>query len=237
METDRSSVAATGDPFAGARILVVDDEPANIELLRAVLEGAGDVDVTGITDSSRVVDLVAAAEPHIVLLDLHMPPPMGLEVLTQLRERFADGGPPVLMLTADPTLDMRRRALGLGRARLRHQAVRRAGDRAAGRNLLQARRYELSLASRADELEAAVRSRTEELEDARLRRLSVSRWPPSTATTTRATTRAGSHRTARLLGSSLGLSARELDLLELAAPLHDVGKIAVPDSVLLKPGG
>jgi response regulator RpfG family c-di-GMP phosphodiesterase len=236
VETDRSSVAAAGDPFADARILVVDDEPANIELLRAVLEGAGDVEVTGITDSSRAVELVAAAEPHIVLLDLHMPPPMGLEVLTQLRERFADGGPPVLMLTADTTLDMRRRALGLGARDFVTKPFDVLEIELRVRNLLQARRYELSLASRADELEAAVRSRTDELEDARLEALerlalAAEYRDDHTGDHTRRVAR-----TARLLGSSLGLSARELDLLELAAPLHDVGKIAVPDSVLLKPG-
>src|SRR5690348_6192797 len=111
VQSERSSVAAAGDPFAGARILVVDDEPANVELLRAVLQGAGDVDVVAVTESSRAVELVQGCHPHIVLLDLHMPPPTGLEVLAELRERFADGGPPVLMLSADTTLEMRRSAL------------------------------------------------------------------------------------------------------------------------------
>jgi CheY-like chemotaxis protein len=70
-----------GDPFAGARILVVDDEPANIALLRGVLEHAGDVSLSATTDSSRAVELVAATDPHLVLLDLHMPGRSGLDVL------------------------------------------------------------------------------------------------------------------------------------------------------------
>jgi len=236
VQTERSSVAAAGDPFAGARILVVDDEPANIELLREVLRGAGDVELTVTTDSSRAVELVDDCDPHIVLLDYHMPPPTGLEVLAHLRERFAGGGPPVLMLTADTTLDVRRRALWLGARDFVTKPFDVLEIELRVRNLLQARRYELSLASRADELEAAVRARTEELEDARLEaleRLALAAEYRDDHT--------GDHTrrvacTARLLGEALGLAARELDLLELAAPLHDVGKIAVPDSVLLKPG-
>jgi PleD family two-component response regulator len=63
VQTERSSGAAASDPFAGARILVVDDEPANIELLRAVLQGAGDMDVVAVTDSSRAVELVQGCDP------------------------------------------------------------------------------------------------------------------------------------------------------------------------------
>jgi putative two-component system response regulator len=236
VQTERSSVAAAGDPFARARVLVVDDAPANIELLRAVLQGAGDVEVTGVTDSSRVLALVDECDPHLILLDLHMPPPTGMEVLEQLRERFADGGPPVLMLTGDTTLDVRRRALGLGARDFVTKPFDVLEIELRVRNLLQARRSDLSLASRADELEAAVRARTEELEDARLEALerlalAAEYRDDHTGDHTRRVAR-----TARLLGERLGLSARELDLLELAAPLHDVGKIAVPDAVLLKPG-
>jgi putative two-component system response regulator len=236
VQTEGSSVAAAGDPFAGARILVVDDEPANIELLRAVLQGAGGVDVVAVTESARAVELVQGCDPHIVLLDLHMPPPTGLDVLAQLRERFADGGPPVLMLTADPTLEMRRSALALGARDFVTKPFDVLEIELRVRNLLQARRYELSLASRADELEAAVRLRTEELEDARLEALerlalAAEYRDDHTGDHTRRVAR-----TARLLGSALGLSAHEVDLLDLAAPLHDVGKIAVPDAVLLKPG-
>jgi putative two-component system response regulator len=227
---------AAVDPFAGARILVVDDEPANIALLREVLGHAGDVELTATTDSLEAVDVVSAENPHLVLLDLHMPGLSGLDVLERLQEASPDGGPPVLMLTGDTTLEARQRALSLGARDFVTKPFDVLEIELRVRNLLQARRYELSLASRADELEAAVRARTEELEAARLEALerlalAAEYRDDHTGDHTRRVAR-----TARLLGEGLGMPAAEVTLLELAAPLHDVGKIAVPDAVLLKPG-
>jgi putative two-component system response regulator len=224
------------DPFAGARILVVDDEPANIALLREVLEHAGDVSLTATTDSGLAIELAAAADPHLVLLDLHMPGASGLEVLERLRQQHPDGGPPVLMLTGDTTLAARQRALALGARDFVIKPFDVLEIELRVRNLLQARRYELSLASRADELEAAVRSRTEELVAARLEALerlalAAEYRDDHTGDHTRRVARM-----ARTLGEALGYPESEISLLELAAPLHDVGKIAVPDAVLLKPG-
>jgi putative two-component system response regulator len=236
VQAEHQSVAAARDPFPGARILMVDDEPANLDLLREVLRPVGEVELMATTDSSQAVDLVCAGDPHVVLLDLHMPAPSGLEVLEQLRERVPDGGPPVLMLTADTTLEVRRQALALGVRDFVTKPFDVLEIELRVRNLLAARRFELSLASRADELEAAVRARTEELEAARLEALerlalAAEYRDDHTGDHTRRVAR-----TARLLGEALGLPARDVHLLELAAPLHDVGKIAVPDAVLLKPG-
>jgi putative two-component system response regulator len=92
-------------------------------------------------------------------------------VLELLSEQSADGGPPVLMLTGDTTLSARRRTLALGARDFVTKPFDVLEIELRVRNLLQARRYELSLALRADELEAAVRDRTEELEAARLEAL------------------------------------------------------------------
>jgi cyclic di-GMP phosphodiesterase len=236
VQIQQQRLASADDPFAGARILVVDDEPANIMLLREVLGHGRDVEVTTTTDSARAVDLVAATDPHIVLLDLHMPSPSGLEVLERLRERHPDGGPPVLMLTGDTSLPARQQALALGARDFVLKPFDVLEIELRVRNLLQARRYELSLASRAEELEAAVRARTEELEEARLEALerlalAAEYRDDNTGDHTRRVARM-----AGMLGEALGLPRDEMSLLELAAPLHDVGKIAVPDAVLLKPG-
>ncbi|MCM2310336.1 MAG: response regulator [Steroidobacteraceae bacterium] len=105
---DRNDVLA-------CRILVVDDEPANVHLLEELLAREGFRQVVGTTDAARVLDLVEAFAPDLILLDLRMPPPDGYTLLEQLG-RVRDPGDwlPVIVLTADPSRSARHRALGLG---------------------------------------------------------------------------------------------------------------------------
>src|SRR5688500_14016575 len=87
-----------------ARILVVDDERANVVLLERLLRHAGYTDVRGTTDPRTVEALYDEREPDLILLDLHMPHREGIALLGDLRERIAAGGyVPVLVLTADVT--------------------------------------------------------------------------------------------------------------------------------------
>jgi putative two-component system response regulator len=97
-----------------ARILIVDDEPANVLLLESFLADA--VTATrGITDSREVERTFVQFEPDLVLLDLHMPFPDGQEVLRQLRSvRHSLGFLPVVVLTADSSRLARNTALLLG---------------------------------------------------------------------------------------------------------------------------
>jgi adenylate cyclase len=82
-----------------ARILVVDDVPENVRLLEAVLEAQGH-DVVSATDGRTALELAVSAEPDLVLLDVMMPPPDGLEVCKRLREQEETAVLPVIMLTA-----------------------------------------------------------------------------------------------------------------------------------------
>jgi adenylate cyclase len=81
------------------RILVVDDVPENVRLLEAVLEGRG-YEVVSATDGTAALELAVSAEPDLVLLDVMMPPPDGLEVCKRLREHDETAVLPVIMLTA-----------------------------------------------------------------------------------------------------------------------------------------
>ena len=96
------------------RILIVDDEPTNVLLLESMLaDTAGEI--RGLTDSKQVEHVFAEFEPDIVLLDLHMPDPDGLEVLRRLRSaRTSLGFLPVIMLTGDTGKVARNAALILG---------------------------------------------------------------------------------------------------------------------------
>jgi DNA-binding response OmpR family regulator len=82
-----------------ARILVVDDVPENVRLLEAVLEAQG-YDVVAATDGQEALELAVSADPDLVLLDVMMPPPDGLEVCKRLREQEDTAVLPVIMLTA-----------------------------------------------------------------------------------------------------------------------------------------
>lgn len=96
------------------RILIVDDEPANILLLEAILEHTAG-EIRSLTDSRQVEQVFVEFEPDIVLLDLHMPDPDGLEVLRRLRSmRSSLGFLPVVVLTSDTGKVARNSALILG---------------------------------------------------------------------------------------------------------------------------
>jgi putative two-component system response regulator len=95
------------------RILLVDDEPANLMLLEAFLKDSGEI--KSLTNSRQVEHVFVEFEPDILLLDLHMPAPDGLEILRRLSSaRASVGFLPVIVLTADSTRVARNTALLLG---------------------------------------------------------------------------------------------------------------------------
>lgn len=97
-----------------ARILIVDDEPANVLLLETFLADTAS-EIRGVTDSRHVEQAFDEFEPDIVLLDLHMANPDGLEILRRLRSaRLSLGFLPVVVLTADTSRVARNGALLLG---------------------------------------------------------------------------------------------------------------------------
>ncbi|MGZ8455641.1 MAG: putative bifunctional diguanylate cyclase/phosphodiesterase [Gemmatirosa sp.] len=128
-----------GDPL-GARILVVDDEPANVRLLERILRSAGFTAVRCTTDSREVATLVQEFQPDVILLDLHMPDPDGFAVLEALDASNAPGEYlPVLVLTADGTSMARHRALSGGAKDFVTKPFDRAEVLARTRNLIATR--------------------------------------------------------------------------------------------------
>ncbi|MCC5951680.1 MAG: EAL domain-containing protein [Acidimicrobiia bacterium] len=100
--------------YQRARILVVDDEPANTVVLAKMLAQAGFEEVMTLNDSAAVLDRCQSWDPDLVLLDLHMPEPNGFELLPRLRDLAGDRYLPILVLTADTTEDAKDRALAIG---------------------------------------------------------------------------------------------------------------------------
>lgn len=105
----------TEEELLDSRVLLVDDQPANLRLLEDLLGREGLSHVIGTTDAQRALDIYAAFDPDLVVLDLMMPGLDGYAVLEQLHRR---GDPydyrPVLVITADATTEAKRRALSLG---------------------------------------------------------------------------------------------------------------------------
>lgn len=98
-----------------SRVLLVDDQAANLRLLEEILAREGFTQVLSVADPRRALELYAAFDPDLVILDLMMPGLDGYAVLEQLsRLRQPDDYRPVLVITADATTEARRRALSLG---------------------------------------------------------------------------------------------------------------------------
>ena len=219
------------------RILAVDDQEPNLLLLQRILERDGYTQVRGTTDPARIVGMFAESAPDLVLLDLHMPELDGFELMEQLGP-LTDAGRevPFLVLTGDDTEDTKRRALAVGARDFLTKPFNQTELLLRVRNLLEVKQLQDRLREKNADLEAEVAERTRDLDRARLEileRLALVTEYRDDETQEHAW-RIG--RTGALLARALALPDGEVDLIRRAAPLHDIGKIGIPDSILLSPG-
>ncbi len=221
----------------GAHIAVVDDEAANVELVRRLLEMEGYTEISCYTDPREFLDSCRILPPDLVLLDLMMPELNGFEVLERLRGSLDDFDyRPVMMITSDDDRDTKRKALSSGASDFLAKPVSPVEVGLRVGNLLHTRFLQLELQRHAERLEERVRSRTAQLEEARLEileRLALASEYRDDATGEH-TRRVG--RECAALAEALGLPSDVVEDIRRAAPLHDVGKIALPDTILLKQG-
>jgi signal transduction histidine kinase len=147
-----------------ARILVVDDEVANVRLLEILLSGAGYSNVRSTIDSRTVVSTIADWCPDLVLLDLAMPSPDGFAILEQIDARPSGSERiPVLVLTADAARAARDRAFILGASDFVTKPFDRIEVILRIRNLLATRHLERALRDQNETLETRVDERTRDL--------------------------------------------------------------------------
>ena len=223
--------------FADARILIVDDEQENLRALSRILRAAGYHAITTTADPTAVAALHRELDPDLVLLDLHMEVLDGMGVLDELRRAAAPGHYlPVLMLTGDSSPEARRRALAAGASDFVTKPFEMDEVLLRIRNLLETRSLHRKLTAQNQLLESRVAERTAELDDAHLdtlERLALAAEFRDDETGWH-TERVGE--AAAVLATALGLPDEDVFLIRRAAPLHDVGKIGIPDSVLRKPG-
>ena len=219
-----------------SKILVVDDEPANLRLVEKILQNAGYQYIELVSDSRKVVENYLQQGSDLILLDLNMPHMDGYEVMQKLQALKQEVLAPIMVLTAQQEREYRIRALDLGARDFICKPFDQVELLARVRNLLEAHRFQQSLHVRKGELERLVQERTRELHDTRLqivRKLGRAAEFRDNET--------GNHiirmsKIATLLAKEAGMGEYECDLLLNAAPMHDIGKIGIPDKILLKNG-
>jgi putative two-component system response regulator len=226
-----------GAELGHARILIVDDSPENLLLLQTVLGQSGYTDLHPHSDPERALQVFDDRRPDLVLLDLHMGRISGFDLLSAFNQRLAPGEfLPIIVLTADVTTEVKRRALHLGATDFLTKPLDLMEVALRVRNLLGARKAYLDLARYQDHLEELVAERTADLELAQrevVERLALAAEYRDDVTGLH-TRRVGE--LSAEIAVHLGLEGEEVELIRLATPLHDIGKIAIPDRILLKPG-
>jgi putative two-component system response regulator len=220
-----------------SRILIVDDQIANIQLLERILKGAGYQNWTALTDSRKALAAFTELRPDLVALDWRMPNMDGLSLLKQLRSRVPAGEfVPTLILTADNSRTARQEALSAGAKDFLNKPLDVSETLLRIYNLLETRWLHVELKRHNETLEQKVQERTRDLESAQLevlQRLALAAEYRDDCTGQHAQ-RVG--RLSAVLGRAIGLPASDVELLRRSAPLHDIGKIGIPDGILLKSG-
>jgi putative two-component system response regulator len=231
--------AATTDAavLTAMRILIVDDQAFNIAIISGLLREAGYQDIVTTRDPRSVPEVCAAERPDLVLLDFHMPAMTGLDVLGSISGLIHGAESlPVLIVTSDPTAQRRYDCLAAGARDFLTKPVDQIELLLRVRTHLLTRHLQRASERRADDLDDAVRARTVELEEARVESLTilaaVSEYHDDD--THQHTQRVGV--TAARLAQGLGLTKSSVAEIRRAAPLHDLGKVAIPQQILLKPG-
>ena len=220
-----------------ARILVLDDDPLVVRALVRLFKKAGYAAPIGLTDPRKVFQVLREQAVDLMILDIDMPHMDGFQVLERLREVLKPREYfPILVLTGSSDVDRRRAALAAGAMDFLAKPFDVVEARARVRNLLATRRLTRQLTGRGEELEHLVRDRTTDLADTRtelLHRLARAAEYRDDITGRHAL-RVGLM--ASRIAAEMGMKPKDIDLIRRTGPLHDIGKIGVPDAILMKPG-
>lgn len=219
-----------------ASLLIVDDQEVNIHLLRRILQMEGFEQIISTTDSRQAADIYLQHQPDLVLLDLNMPHMDGFSVLEALHTLPGRLKPNVLVLTAQSETSIRVRALQSGARDFLSKPFDRQEVISRIRNLLENHLLQKALQQQNDHLETQVAERTQQVKQTQLEALNtLGRAAEFRDNET------GMHvirvgKITALLVKAAGLDEQMQGMLRLAAPMHDIGKIGIPDHILLKPG-
>ncbi len=225
-----------------ALILVVDDQELNQRVMAAMLKPLG-YGVVQARTGLEALELVEATRPDLILMDVMMPLMDGFEATRRLKANPDTMHIPVVMVTSLSEVDDRVAAMEAGAEDFLSKPVDKTELRARVRSLLKVKAYHDHMINYQRELEEEVARRTEDLRKAfaRIRKVSLDTIVRLSRAAEYKDEDTGTHITrmskyAVLVARGLGLNERTVESILYAVPMHDVGKIGIPDQILLKPG-
>ena len=217
-------------------VLIVDDSDINLALIKALVLKLGGCTPVLFDRPLAALEWSSANIPDLVIVDYMMPDMDGLKFISAFRGMHGRNEIPILMITASDQKDVRYDALLGGANDFLTKPIDRIEFSARAKNMLALRSGQKFLADRAEHLAALVEESTREIVERehelifRISRAAEFRDPETGAHIQRMA------HYSRIIAGGLGLSQPIQKLVLEAAPMHDVGKIGIPDYILLKPG-
>lgn len=216
------------------QVVIIDDVQMNVSLLQHLVRKLPECEPVCFTDPLAALDWSLSHDPDLVIVDFMMPDMNGIELVEKFRAQYADT--PVLMVTANHETTIRHQALQTGVTDFLNKPINNIEFLARAKNMLALRKSHMALKSRANWLAEEVRVATAKIIEQELETIfclskAAEYRDPET----------GAHifrmaHFAKHIASNLGLPPNQQELLLEAAPMHDVGKVATPDAILLRPG-
>ena len=219
------------------KVLIVDDESTGRTILAKIIQQAeDDVLVESFEEPLKALNWLDHNHPDLIITDYRMPEMNGVELIRQIRSRPACQDIPIMMITVVSERSVRYDALEAGATAFLTRPIDQIECRTSCRNLLKLHEQQTIIQDRADWLARQVEVATQQIvsrEHETLLRLAKAGEYRDEVT--------GNHvvrmaKYSREIGEALGLSPKECDEIEYAAPMHDIGKIGIQDKILLKPG-
>lgn len=218
------------------RVLVIDDAEINVMLLCKLLDKLNHCIPISFSEPEQALAWCQREVPDLVFVDYMMPVMNGIDFISQFRKIPACLDIPILMITANDETAVRYDALEAGANDFLTKPIDKIEFLARSKNMLALRKNQRLLENRAAWLDTEVKKATAEIKSReketilRLSRAADSRDPETGAHILRMANYS------RLIGENLGLSEDQQQMLLDAAPMHDIGKVGIPDHILLKPG-
>lgn len=217
-------------------VIVVDDTPINVTLISHLVGRLEGCTAIGFTIPQEGLAWCLEQVPDLVIVDYMMPELDGIEFVRRFRAAPGREDIPLLMVTANDHVEVRHQALEAGANDFLTKPIDKAEFMARARNMLSLRRSQRKLEDRAVWLAEEVKKATAEIlarereTVIRLSKAADSRDPETGAHIQRMA------HFSKLIAAGLGLSDADQELILEAAPMHDIGKVGIPDHILLKPG-
>ena len=216
------------------QVLIIDDSPLSLQVYERIFRQIGNLEITTFESSTTGLTWAIEHDPDLIVIDYQMPSPNGLEFIEAFRKVNVDT--PLVMITGSKESEVRHRALELGADDFLQKPADIVECRARARNLLKLRDRGKKLGDRAAWLEEEVRAATAHMVERE--RETINRLACAVEYRDKETknhiVRMGHY--CRLLANAIDLPEDLQELYLVAAPMHDIGKVTVPDSILLKKG-